>query len=154
PTFKRSGAGGEAMRHIVLLAAAATIAGCAKADNKPADTAKPAAAQAAPAGISLADVAGKWNVVGKDATTDSTLTTYVFNATADTAGWTITYPNRPPVAVHVLAVSGDSITAVSAPYESVLRKGVQVTTNSTMRLKDGKLVGLVVAHYNVKTADS
>ena len=52
---------------------------------------------------------------------DSTLVTYVFNATPDTAAWTMTFPNRPPVRVHVAAVAGDSIVGaarrVAAPGE-------------------------------------
>jgi hypothetical protein len=143
------------MRHLVVLAAAAAIVGCSS-EQKPADTATPAAATIPPAApaIQLADVAGKWTVVGKDATTDSTLATYVLDAPADTSQWTITFPNRPPVKMHVLSVAGDSIVTRADPYESVLRKGVQVTLDGVSRLKDGKLVGTSVAHYNVKTADS
>src|SRR5262249_47648709 len=121
-----------------------------KADSTPAASATPQAA----AVVQLSDVAGKWTVVGHDATTDSTLATYVLTATADTSGWTITFPNRPPVAMHVVSVAGDSIVTKSATYESVWRKGVQVTLDGVTRLKDGKLVGTSVAHYNVKTADS
>src|SRR4051812_46976985 len=111
-------------RTALLVVAAAAVAACAKSD-KPADTSAPAAAVATntPAAIKLSDVAGSWNVVGRDANTDSTLATYVLKATADTAGWTITFPNRPPVAMHVLSVGGDSIVTQSASYESVLRKG-------------------------------
>ena len=42
----------------------------------------------------------------------------------------------------------------AGPYESVLRKGVKVTTHSVFRLQDGKLVGTTVAHYAIKGADS
>jgi hypothetical protein len=53
-----------------------------------------------------------------------------------------------------VTVDGDSIMDVAGPYSSVLRKGVQVTTNGVMRLQNGSLVGSNTAHYNVKTADS
>ena len=41
------------------------------------------------------------------------------------------------------------------PYESVLQKGLKVTTAQCVdRLQDGKLVGTTVAHYATKGADS
>ena len=43
---------------------------------------------------------------------------------------------------------------MAGPYESVLRKGVQVKTTTVFRLQDGKLVGTTVAHYTTKGADS
>ena len=39
-------------------------------------------------------------------------------ATADTSGWTLTFPNRKPVPVRVVAVDGDSIVTEAGPYES------------------------------------
>jgi len=42
----------------------------------------------------------------------------------------------------------------SGPYESMLRKGVQVSTNGAFHLVGGKMVGINTAHYAVKTADS
>ncbi|HEY0529055.1 MAG TPA: hypothetical protein VGD02_09515, partial [Gemmatimonadaceae bacterium] len=51
-------------------------------------------------------------------------------------------------------VTGDSVQISAGPYESVRRKGVQVTTDGYMRLSNGKLVGSTTAHYAVKTADS
>ena len=144
------------MRLLALVVPAVLIVGCSQADTKGADSAK-AAASAAPApppGIKLADVAGKWNVVGKNEAGDTTLVTYDLVATADTTGWMINFPKRPPVPVHVLSVAGDSIVIHAGPYESVLRKGLQVTTHSDNGLVDGKLVGRSVATYNVKTADS
>lgn len=142
------------MRSIVLAVAAAVSLGCSSSDNKTPDTTKAAAVAAPPPGIKLADVAGKWNVTGKTETGDTTLVTYELVATADTSGWVINFPKRPPVPVRVTAVGGDSIVIDAGPYSSVLRAGVQVTTHSVNRLVGGKLVGSSVAHYNVKTADS
>jgi hypothetical protein len=146
------------MRSLALVALAGlVVVGCAKKD-KPADTVvaapAPAPAPPPPAAITLADVAGTWNMVTKNAAGDSTLLTYVLVAKADTTGWTITFPKRAPVAMKVLAVAGDSIVVHAGPYPSALRKGVQVTTHGVMRLQDGKLVGSTKATYNVKTADS
>jgi hypothetical protein len=42
----------------------------------------------------------------------------------------------------------------SEPYESVRRKGVQVTTTSAFRRQGDKLVGTTVAHYKSGGADS
>lgn len=145
------------MRNFTLAVAVLALAGCSKKDEQPsADTPQmiPAAAtEPAVKPISLADVAGEWDVTARNEAGDSVLTKYVL--TADTTGWGIKFPDRKePVAARVVAVAGDSIVTVSGPYASVLRKGVQVTTDGVWRLKDGKLVGRSVAHYNVKTADS
>lgn len=75
-------------------------------------------------------------------------------ATADTSGWTMTGPNRKPIPVHVVAVGGDSIVTESGPYESFIRKGVQVRTRSVNRLQGGKLVGTLEARYATKGGDS
>lgn len=143
---------------IPILCCAVALVACAKSEKAPADT-TPAAATPAPPPppppIKLSDVAGKWNMVGKNETGDSTLVTYVFTATADTTGWSIKFANRPkPVPVKVVSVAGDSIVIHAGPYPSVLRKGVNVWTHGPMRLQNGKLVGIVTAHYSVKTADS
>ena len=75
-------------------------------------------------------------------------------ATADTSGWTMTFPNRKPVPVRVVAVAGDSIITESGPFESFIRKGVQVTTRTVNRLQDGRLVGTIEARYATKAGDS
>ena len=142
------------MRRAALLLSVVMLFACAKAENKP-DTTAAAAAKATPAApaFTLADVAGKWNVVGKNEAGDSTLATYAMTATADTAGWTIAFPNRPVMPARV-AVMGDSLSVDFGPYESVLRKGVQANTHTVYHLNAGKLNGMTVAHYSVKTADS
>jgi hypothetical protein len=110
-------------------------------------------APAGPAPIALADVAGKWSVRVMPESGDSTLLTYELVATADRSGWTLNFPKRPPVPARVTA-AGDSIVTEAGPYESVLRKGAQVTTSGVMRLVDGKLVGITTAHYATSGADS
>jgi hypothetical protein len=75
-------------------------------------------------------------------------------AGADANGWSFNFPSRPPVPIRVLTVEGDSIVTEAGPYESVLRKGVQVSTHSVMRLQGGKVVGTTVAHYATTGADS
>ena len=136
---------------------AAMVTACAKKDNATADTvattADTAAAAPAPAPITLADVAGKWNLRTVPTGGDTTVVTSVLDAKSTTSGWTITFPGRKPVAEHV-TLAGDSLILESDPYPSVLRKGVTVHTTGVLRLRDGNLVGQNTAHYSVKTADS
>jgi hypothetical protein len=155
------------MRQVIFIccSSVAALIGCRKSDRAAADTAAAGAAAAAGApatvaeggktvpSLSLSDVAGKWTVRAMNEAGDSTLVTYVLNATPNPSGWTIKFPNRPPIAVHV-AVSGDSIITDAGPYPSVLRKGVQVTTHGVSRLRGGKLVGTTVAHYTTSGPDS
>ena len=111
-------------------------------------------APAAPAPIALADVAGKWSVRSMSERGDSTLVSYELVAAGDTSGWSLNFPKRKPIPMRVVAVAGDSIVTEAGPFESVLRKGVKVSTNSVIRLQDGKLVGTTVAHYATSGADS
>jgi hypothetical protein len=145
------------MRRFALLCSAALLAGCTKSETPPAaDTGMaPAPVEApTPPPITLGEVAGKWAVTGKNEAGDSTLVTYDLTATADTTGWTIKFPNRQPVPLRIASVSGDSIVVEGGPYESALRKGVQVTTHTVWRMQDGKLVGRTVAHYATTGPDT
>jgi hypothetical protein len=147
------------MRRLTFFCCTAfAVAGCARADDQTTiDTAAGTAAATvapAPATISLADVAGRWTVRAVPETGDTTAVVSQLNASADTTGWTMTLPNRPPIATRVVLVSGDSIVTENGPYESVLRRGVQVTTRSVMRLRDGKLIGNTVARYTTTGPDS
>jgi hypothetical protein len=112
------------------------------------------AAPAAPAPIALADVAGKWAMRTMTESGDSTLVSWEMVTSTETSGWSFTFPNRKPIPMRVLAVAGDSIVTEAGPYESALRKGVQVTTVSVTRLQDGKLVGTTTAHYATTGPDS
>lgn len=139
-----------------LCVAALVLTACARGDQT-ADTAGATAAGATPPAsttINLADIAGVWTVRGMNMAGDSTLVTYELNATADTSGWTITFPGRPPVPVRVVAVAGDSVITEAGPYESSLRRGVNVRTTGAFRLQDGRLVGHTVARYDTRGADS
>ena len=143
------------MRRFALLCCATLLVGCKKADTAAdsatvIDTAMPAAAvESTP--ISLQAVAGKWNVRIMSAETgDSTLTSYVLDAKPDTAGWTFTFPNKPPIAMHVMSMAGDSLVTEAGPFDSQLQKGVKVNSTVTWRLRDGKLVGAIVSRYDTK----
>lgn len=134
------------------------VMGCGKAAEKPADTSvgdAPAAdAAPAPAGISLADVAGTWKIRSTVEGNEKQTVNYDLVATADRTGWTINFPNRDPIPARVVAVDGDSIVTESGPFESVLRKGVQVNSRVVLRLQDGKLVGTTTARYQVSGPDT
>jgi hypothetical protein len=139
---------------------AALLTACAKKDNAATDTtvatttdSAPTPAPAAPTPINLADIAGKWNLSSVPTTGTATTVKSVLDAKSATSGWTLTFPGRKPVAEHV-TVAGDSVMLESDPYQSVLRKGVQVRTTGVFRLQNGSLVGQTTAHYSVKTADS
>ncbi len=112
------------------------------------------AAPAAPAPIALADVAGKWTVTLKPESGDSTILTFEMVATGDTSGWAFNFPKRKPVPVRVVAVDGDSVVTEAGPFESLLRKGVQVTSRTVNRLQDGKLMGATTARYATSGPDS
>jgi len=144
------------MRRFTVVLAVAALTACQKAEKpaaEPAAAPAPAPAPAAPAPINLADVAGKWTVKTMPVGKDTVLVTFTMNATADTNGWTVTFPGRKPMPMKISA-SGDSILSTVGPYESVLRKGATVTTNGSYHLVGGKLVGNMMAHYNSKGADS
>jgi hypothetical protein len=123
-------------------------------DTAMGDTAGMVAPMPAPAALSLADVAGRWNMRAVPESGDTTPTMYVLTATADTTGWTITFPNREPVPTRVVAVAGDSVVTETGPYESARRRGVQVTTQAVFRMMGDSLVGTTVAHYRTTGADS
>ena len=147
------------MRTMMSCWIALALVGCSKPADKPADTAMEDPSRGAedsastPAAFSLADVAGTWHVTGKVEGSDKEVK-YDMVATSDRDGWSIKFPGRDPVPMRIVAVEGDSIVSEAGPFESVVRKGVQVRTNSVSRLQNGKLVGTTIAHYPTKGADS
>lgn len=145
------------MHRFAMCCCAVILVACSKAKDQPAtdEMADTAAAPAAPAPIALADVAGKWTVRLMPESGDTALLTYEMVATGDTSGWAFNFPKRKPVPLRVIAVDGDSIVTEAGPFESNLRKGVQVTMSRTVsRLQDGKLVGATTAHYATSGPDS
>lgn len=140
------------MRRLSLVVAVAAFAACGPKEQPAADTSAMATPPAAPM-LSLSDVAGTWTAKVMRQDSDSVILTYELVASADPTAWTITFAGRPPVPMHPTA-DGDSIIVSAGPYESALRKGVQVTTSGVFRLVNGELVGTTTAHYQTKTADS
>jgi hypothetical protein len=111
------------------------------------------AADAAEAGGTSA-LAGTWNMRVMPEDRDTTVLTFTLTTTSGSDGWTLAFPDRPPMPVTVVSRDDDGATIEAGPYESPLRKGVQVRIRSEMRLDDGKLAGETTAHYDVTTADS
>ena len=151
------------LRVAIACSTSLLLASCAKSDQSTKDSAAGAAAAPAPAAtpapapapaLQLADVAGKWQMRAVPETgTDTTATTYVLTASADTTGWMITFPSGVKVPVHV-TVSGDSLIEKTGTFASQRRKGVKVMTEGSLRLQNGKLVGTTIAHYAKAGADS
>jgi glucose/arabinose dehydrogenase len=133
------------------------VAACAKKEEPAQDTTAAMAPAPAPAPaptIALADVAGKWQFNSVPMTgTDTSPTKYVLTATADSAGWTLTFPDKQVVPLQA-TVSGDSVMLASGEFTSQRRKSTKVKTATTLRLVDGKLQGVTTAHYAKAGADS
>ena len=126
--------------------------GCQSEPAEQATEEIPADTVAAAPAISLADVAGTWEMRSVPETGgDTTATVYQLVASAD--GWTLMLPDRDPIEAEV-TTSGDSIVMLAGPFESVRRDGVMVTTHSVYRLEGDRLVGTVVARYETTEADS
>lgn len=143
---------------IALSTAVVVAVACSKNEAASKDTSAPAAAAAPtpapPAAFSFADAAGKWQVrATPESGKDTTPTNYVLTATADTAGWMIEFPSGVKVPLHVM-VSGDSLMVNTPSFASQRRKNVKVSTESVLRLQNGKLLGMSVAHYVNAGADS
>jgi hypothetical protein len=98
--------------------------------------------------------AGTWSMRVMPESRDTTVLTFTLNATGGSEGWTLSFLDRPPIPVTVVSRDEDDATIEAGPYESPLRKGVQVRIRSEMRLDGGKLVGETTAHYDVTTPDS
>jgi hypothetical protein len=115
--------------------------------------AAPAGATADAAPLSLGDVAGTWKVRSTDERGGTPIETEL-RATADTSGWTMIGPNRKPIPVRVVTVAGDSLVTEAGPFESFVRKGVQVRTRTVYRLEGDKLAGMTEARYKIGSRDS
>lgn len=144
------------MRTRLLLASVAFgVAACTKSDAPPAsDTAMPVATETPLAPISLASVAGKWNVNVMGESSDEVLATNVSTFTEDPAGSSFRFPGGPEIPIRNVKVSGDSITYEAGPFASAVRRGLQVSNRSAVTLRDGNLVGHVTARYQTTGPDT
>jgi hypothetical protein len=147
------------MRILALSCCVASLVACTRGDrdNVATDTAA-GATDTAPAAstLSLADLAGTWNVTARpESGSDTSATRYTLTARSDTSGWSISFPGRPqPVAVRVVAVQGDSVVTEAGPFQSVRRRNVQVTTRNVLRREGDRLVGSTRARYQTTGSDT
>jgi hypothetical protein len=136
----------------LILAGGLLMLGCEREAAEETTVEQAADTVAGAATISLADIAGTWDMRSVPETgADTTTTVYQVQARAD--GWTLLLPDREPIEADV-TTSGDSIMVDAGPFESVRRAGVMVRTHSTFRLEGERLVGTTVAHYETSEADS
>ena len=99
----------------------------------------------------LADFASTWNttstLTGVTAPVESQMV-----GSADGSTWTLTLPGRDPIPLQA-SIVGDSLVAVSAEYESILRPGVRVTTRTAGVRSGADLVGVLTATYKTAAGD-
>lgn len=129
----------------MVLTAGLLLGACSPAE-KPADESEmsPPAEMAAMA--SVGDFAGMWT---GEATLEGTPNPVTFSMTVNATGEsTMTLEGRPAIPLTV-SMSGDSLVAVTAEYESVLRAGVMVTTRTASVMDAGMMRGSMVATYNL-----
>jgi hypothetical protein len=142
----------KTIRLCLVIAGGLLLLGCEREPAEETTEEEAADTIATAATISLADVAGTWDMRAvPEAGADTTTTVYQIQARTD--GWTLMLPDRDPIEAAV-TTSGDSIIVEAGPFESVRRAGVMVRTQSTFRLEGDRLVGTTVAHYETSNADS
>jgi hypothetical protein len=148
------------MRMPLLCGSLVLLAACGKKEPAPAAD---SAAMAAPAAAAPAEatptldrkaMAGTWLMKASRAGSDSVILEFEMTATADSTPGSITFKGRPPVPSRLVAVEGDSMVSEAGPYPSALRKGVQVTTRSVMRMSGDMIMGTSTAHYQGGGPDS
>lgn len=138
------------MRLTALLGCVAVAAACTtKESAPPADTTAAAPAHT----VSLAHLAAIWNVTVKPADKDTVVATYILNNT-DTTDWTFMFPKGKPIHEKITGYRGDTIVMETDWFDSAVRPGLKVKTNSLVWEQDGKLIGKVTAHYQNAGADS
>ena len=135
------------MRFAVALLAIAAVTACAAKEEPAADTPTPAAAAPAP---TVADFAGTWNTKSVLEGTPDTVSSTLTGAVDGT--WTMSLEGRSNIPLTV-SISGDSLVAQSAEYESILQKGVMVTVRTAGVRSGDTMTGRLVATYKKPTGD-
>jgi hypothetical protein len=138
------------MKRLVPLFAALLLLACAQEATE--ETTDEAADTTAVEGISLADLAGTWNM--RTTSTDPA-DTFVneYQIVIDEASWIMNFPDRDPVSVTAV-VDGDSVITDSEPFESVRHPGMMVTTHTIFHMEGDRLVGDVTATWQTAAGDS
>ena len=138
-------------KRLAVLFAALLLVGCEQEATEEA-TDEMADTTAAVEGISLADLAGTWNM--RTTSTDPA-DTFVNEYQIDIAegSWTLNFPDRDPVSATAV-VDGDNVVADTEPFESVRHPGTMVTTHTVFHLEGERLVGDVTATWQTAAGDS
>lgn len=136
----------KTIRVVPVLLVFAGLTACGGAKDAATDSAGMTATAMAPAPMTPASFAGTWattsTLEGVPTPVPSTLV-----GSADGMTWTLSLEGRPNVAT-MASISGDSLIIQSAEYESVLRKGVMVTTRTASVMSDSTmLMGNMIATY-------
>jgi hypothetical protein len=134
------------MRVLTAILYTLILVACGARDEEPA-----AGTEAVAATTSLAQFAGTWsNMVTLEGVDEPVPSTLAGSAAGD--DWTMSLPDRDSIAVRV-HMKGDSLIGQSAEYESILRAGVMVDVRTASVLRDGGLVGNVVATYRTPNGE-
>ena len=140
------------MRAVFILSTVCLTAYAATSAAQQSHATKPAAHHPAPAstGLKPKDVAGTWafessvkTAAGQDTTVSSEL-----SVSADAKTWVMHLAGRDPVNARVVAMGGDSVVTQSAPFKSVTRPGLTVTTTETIHFKGAEAWGTIEARYS------
>jgi hypothetical protein len=103
-----------------------------------------------PPAMTVADFVGTWNATTNLPGSPPVETQIVINA--DGTG-TMNAAGRDPIPL-TLSMSGDSLVAVSAEYESLLRKGTKVTIRVANHKGGDELHSNVIATYKMASGDT
>lgn len=126
------------------LAASLLFVACASKEQAEAPAPPPP-----PPAPTVADFAGVWNTTTNIPGAQPVETQIVVNA--DGSGH-MAAAGRDAIPLS-FSISGDSLVAVSAEYESLLRKGVKVTVRTASVRTDGGMSGNVIATYKTPAGD-
>lgn len=138
------------LKRLLPLFAALSLLGCAREATE--EAADAAADTTAVEGISLADLAGTWNMSTRSTDPADTLVN-VYQIIVDEGSWTLHFPNRDPVRATAV-IEGDNIITDTEPFESVRHPGRTVTTHTVFHLEGDRLVGDVTATWQTAAGDS
>jgi hypothetical protein len=138
------------LKRLTPLFAALLLLGCAQEATE--EASDEAVDTTAVEGISLADLAGTWNM--RTTSTDPA-DTFVneYQIVIDEESWTMNFPDRDPVSVTAV-VDGDNVITDSEPFESVRHPGTMVTTHTIFHMEGDRLMGDVTATWQTAAGDS
>ena len=138
------------MNRLLSLFAALLLLGCAQETTE--EATDEAADTTAVEGISLADLAGTWNMSTTSTDPADTFANQ-YQIVIDEASWTLNFPGRDPVSATAV-VDGENVITDSEPFESVRLPGTMVTTHTVFHLEGDRLVGDVTATWQMAAGDS